>query len=860
MKRIPLLIALVLTFSFGLANAQSFDVDNMVGTWTDGSNTYLNVNTPIVYNLRLNNSQAVTVKGLTNGWRVYSPDAATWTPLVLTDLIGMGTYFDLVNQIGYNGNDGAGADTAWIGHSVMTKPGLPAGFNAITHSIATQVVEQPGKHLCIDSSYYPPSGLWLWANGGTPPTSVQPAWGGPYCYEILRLPNARPEITPASCPDVAYTGSHCTVVTHDFDATDAEQDDFTFAVVGGVGTIHLTTGAWSYAPSLADVGASLFTEVAASDAGGQGPACHWDLMFTNIGPHFTGGCGATYFSGADMATTVAVTAVDGDCDPVTITFTGVTPAPVGTVVGTGASVVFTPNIADTGTVFTFAFSASDGDLAATCEAYVDVKGETNFAIVIEKEHGTDYYPYGVIQGQHAFVDVTMTAGSEIPAGFDILIAYDASALVFQTATPGPEFYAGGCGWEYFNYRFGANGNCGNACPSGVLRVVGIAETNNGPNHPTCLKPSLPAVMFTLDFLVTNDRTFECMFVPIRFFWMDCGDNSLAYFPLTAQDSVVQGIEASVWNYYGGIGEETVYHVVTAEPTGFPTYFGAPDACMNPITGKPDPKRIIDFYNGGIDIICAGDIDDRGDINLNGEMNEIADAVLFSNYFVEGLQVFLVNVDGQVAATDVNADGLTLSVADLVYLIRVIIGDALPYAKLSTVAVNYTIDGGVITVDRELGAAFVMVSGNVTPTLLAENMELKYGFDGQNTRILVSSLQGNAFSGEFLAVTGEVISIEMATPDGAMALGTLMPTSYELAQNYPNPFNPTTTIGFSMKTAGEYTLTIYNVTGQTVATFSGQAVAGNHSIEWNASSEASGIYFYKLSTDNFTDTKKMVLLK
>jgi len=855
MKRIPLLIALVLTFSFGLAFAQggSVSVDHIDGLWIDNlglvgpvGGEYLAPG-PVDYYLRYTNATGGYVKGMTNGFAITGPASfypVTGNELTLSDGGTLTDSFDLVHSVQVVGDY-----MLTCSYSVMMKPGVPDGFDEVAVVLHTGC-DTEGETMCIDSSYYPPSGLWLWAPGGVP------EWAGPYCYEFVPTPCQVPEIT--NCPGTAYTGSHCSVVSYTFAATDPDiQDPFTFQVSDGVGTINATTGAWSYAPSLADVGASLYTTIVAVDECGESVPCTYDLAFTNVGPSFTGGCGTTYFSGADMATVVGVTAADGDCDPVTISFVGIAPVPEGTVTGTNP-VTFTPTINDTGVVYTLTFEATDGVDAATCEAYVDVKGETNFEIMIEKNHGDDYYPYGVIQGQHAFVDVTMNAGSEVPAGFDLLIAYDASALAFQTAVAGSAFYDGGCGWEYFSYRFGADGNCGNACPSGVLRVVGIAETNNGPNHPSCLKPSLPAVMFTLDFLVSNDRTFECMFVPIRFYWMDCGDNSLAYFPLTAQDSVVQGIENSVWNYYGGYDPDEYIEVTSA--AYFPGYFGAPDDCMNPVPDKPDPKRIIDFYNGGIDIICAEDIDARGDINLNGEMNEIADAVLFSNYFIMGLDVFKVNVDGQVAATDVNADGLTLSVADLVYLIRVIVGDAVAYDKLSTVSANYTIDNGVVNVDQEMGGAFLTVSGDAVPTLLADNMEMKYASDGNVTRILVSSFDGNTFTGDFLQVNGQVLSIELAAANGTVATATQMPTSFGLAQNYPNPFNPTTTIGFSMKIAGQYELDVYNVTGQRVATFAGTADAGYHTIEWDASNEASGIYFYKFSTNNFTDTKKMVLLK
>jgi len=202
-----------------------------------------------------------------------------------------------------------------------------------------------------------------------------------------------------------------------------------------------------------------------------------------------------------------------------------------------------------------------------------------------------------------------------------------------------------------------------------------------------------------------------------------------------------------------------------------------------------------------------------------------------------------------------------SVADLVYLIRIVVGDALPYPKLGTVGAAYTLHNGVLSVDSKMGAAYVVVEGNVAPTLLAGNMDMKYNFDGANTRILVSKIEvGAAFEGDFLQVDGNVITAEFATYEGAPVACVPVPKTAQLYQNYPNPFNPMTTLSFGLPTAGEYTLTIYNVTGQTVTTFSDNAEAGTITVEWDASDMASGIYFYKLDANNFTDTKKMVLLK
>jgi len=146
------------------------------------------------------------------------------------------------------------------------------------------------------------------------------------------------------------------------------------------------------------------------------------------------------------------------------------------------------------------------------------------------------------------------------------------------------------------------------------------------------------------------------------------------------------------------------------------------------------------------------------------------------------------------------------------------------------------------------------------------MTMDYNFDGQVTRIVVVpdvyAGSMNSFNGAFLSgIDREIVSIEMATPEGQPIAAKNIPTAYEMSQNYPNPFNPSTKINVSMKDAGDYSLTIYNVQGQVVQVISG-SVAGPERLEitWDASNLASGVYFYKLTAGNFTDTKKAVFLK
>ena len=86
-------------------------------------------------------------------------------------------------------------------------------------------------------------------------------------------------------------------------------------------------------------------------------------------------------------------------------------------------------------------------------------------------------------------------------------------------------------------------------------------------------------------------------------------------------------------------------------------------------------------------------------------------------------------------------------------------------------------------------------------------------------------------------------------------------NFRLEQNYPNPFNPSTTIDFSLRKAAKVTLEVYNVLGEKVATLvDGRITAGTHSVTFDASNFSSGVYFYKLSSGDFSMTRKMMLLK
>jgi hypothetical protein len=94
----------------------------------------------------------------------------------------------------------------------------------------------------------------------------------------------------------------------------------------------------------------------------------------------------------------------------------------------------------------------------------------------------------------------------------------------------------------------------------------------------------------------------------------------------------------------------------------------------------------------------------------------------------------------------------------------------------------------------------------------------------------------------------------------------VPKTFALYQNSPNPFNPQTAIMFDMPVAGDVKISVFNVLGQNVTNLvDGNMEAGTHEVIWNGKDKngatvASGIYFYRIDTDQFTETKKMMLLK
>jgi hypothetical protein len=473
------------------------------------------------------------------------------------------------------------------------------------------------------------------------------------------------------------------------------------------------------------------------------------------------------------------------------------------------------------------------------------------------------------------VEVSITADFSIAiGGFDLVVKFDPTAFTLTGVTRGN----GTEDWEFFTYREGDIGGCSPVCPDGLIRIVGIADRNDGPNHPPEDAYMPNGDIARLNFYVTNDLNFSGLTYPVDFYWVKCSDNA---FSSKTGDTLF--VEKLITNQYGVVWDEF-------DDENYPEEdrfagVGVPDSCL--IGDKVTPHRCVIMHNGSICIIDPDEIDKRGDLNLNELAYEIADAVLYTNYFIYGPSVFTINFDGQVAASDVNADGRTLTVGDLVYLIRVLIGDANPIDKLNPFAESVDLmlekREGEIAIktesNSEIGIAhfvFDISETNTTPEIVPSGdlagMNLRYHIDGDIMRVLVYSMDTYHISpGENLLgtinVDGDVslVSTDMADYYGSDLAVNLremssLPSDYELSQNFPNPFNPETEIQLSLPEASDWRIDIFNINGRLIETFSGYSEAGKVTVKFQADNLATGMYFYRATAGEFTDTKKMILLK
>jgi hypothetical protein len=131
-----------------------------------------------------------------------------------------------------------------------------------------------------------------------------------------------------------------------------------------------------------------------------------------------------------------------------------------------------------------------------------------------------------------------------------------------------------------------------------------------------------------------------------------------------------------------------------------------------------------------------------------------------------------------------------------------------------------------------------------------------------TNVLAAVCWTDANTGTAVGENGTILRTANAGTTGVEAdRQRKTPQDFLLGQNYPNPFNPTTTIRYALPYRSRVNLTVYNTLGQQVAIpIHAQQEAGSYEVKFDGSALASGVYFYRLQTGGFVDTKKLLLLR
>jgi hypothetical protein len=453
------------------------------------------------------------------------------------------------------------------------------------------------------------------------------------------------------------------------------------------------------------------------------------------------------------------------------------------------------------------------------------------------------------------------------AAFDLQIEFNPTLLYFKGVERGEALTikdsTGTYQWEYLTYR---------QLPIFDpflyrLEIFGVFDYKD--NHTGIpLQPDTNFVeLAKIKFQITCDNNLLGIQIPVNFFWnpKSCTENSLS-----DQSGTILYVsnDTSQFNFI--------------------------DCDTNIINSEIIPS--VNFNNGFVNIteLPGAQI---GDINLNGVPYEIGDATLFANYFTQGLSVFTIDQGKQIAVSDIDRNRTFLTLSDFLLLIRIMQGKASPGDSTGisdkVVYWNSSIRDSVLLISLNsevpIGAAlfsmyYSKISG--TPYIVSTNMDLIYKAENSELMVLIYSFKNgvNIPAGALDLLTiphyqdvglvnlqavddmGRVLKVRQGTTGISDQSTQDLPKTFTLFPNYPNPFNPDTYIEYALPSNCQVTLVIYNILGQKVRTLiNSYQDAGFKSVRWNGEDDSgdqvsAGVYFYSIKADNFSQTKKMLLLK
>jgi hypothetical protein len=183
-------LLVVLLLAVGVVHSQcSVTLDGVDGLYSADT---VYSGTTVTFWLRYTNATDTNMLGILNGFRTYSPDGGAWKSVKI-DTVGLSQrQFDMVlSLVYYDTLDHSTPDTIGVGGACMDSGGLPANYDARAVSITLDLSDNRavGKHICLDSSFFPPAGTWKWVQDSSF-VSIYPSWDGPHCFYVMAQPTS----------------------------------------------------------------------------------------------------------------------------------------------------------------------------------------------------------------------------------------------------------------------------------------------------------------------------------------------------------------------------------------------------------------------------------------------------------------------------------------------------------------------------------------------------------------------------------------------------------------------------------------------------------------------------------------------
>ncbi len=503
MKRIIMILALTLAaLSFSSIQAEEHVVllDHVVG---ELPNNRLTPDTDIEFHLRIRSNGAPTcIISPSMGFVISSYDGAEWDTTTATladvvvdtilldplyiDTIDFSNWFDFWFLEGM-GLTGSGADS--IGFAGGSYGDMPAVFDGLDSVVMWLTIHptlaSDEKHICLDIAPSMSGFEWEWSAIGITPEidchfdAVEPTWEGPYCWEVWVEKDEPPEFDN---PTESITGSHCEQFIADFDAYDPDPamgpgpNTVSYSLgSGSVGTIHPTTGVWTWTPSgISDVGVVYDVWIVVTEGDGPIDSVLMTAEATNLAPVFTAGCGLTYEADVDDESEIVFMASDncpGDPIEYSVISNGYA---AGAYSFTGNVLSYTPVTGDLG-LRTWLIGVTDGADTGTCtismNVTVDEPPEIGGSLALVGSHcglsqtysgtdpdGSDAVTFSLVSGVGSITSVGMYtfSGTIADVGVPLSATIRASeadgeytdAVIDITATNEAPAFTGGCDVTY----------------------------------------------------------------------------------------------------------------------------------------------------------------------------------------------------------------------------------------------------------------------------------------------------------------------------------------------------------------------------------------------------------------------------